>query len=398
MNKNGGKHMTLKDRTMIETMLTMGLKLKDISIAIDKDERTISKEIQKRMTRENNGKYNTWGKGDIEPCITNCRYPYVCNGCKRRSYCFKKYKYFYNAKIAQEAYEAILSDSRKGLDITTDDKAILDETLQDGIKKGQSINHIVNTNKDKIKYSVTSVYRLVNKGDTSVNPIDLRRAVKLKPRKHYEYKQDCKEIRIGRTYNDFLKAISNESFPLIVEMDTVESVRSGKHKCFLTLHITNIHFMIVFLLDSKTKEEVSKVFVHLQKTLGVKLYKKLFQYLLTDRGTEFSDPITIEYDNSTGEQIAHLYFCNSYSSYQKGAIEENHTLLRYIVPKGVIFDHLSLDDVVKINSHINSYYRESIDSSPYQLAVSFFGVDFVKKLGIQYIQSKDIILNTKLIK
>ena len=398
MNTNGGKHMTLQQRLIIETMLTTGSKLKDIAIVIDKDERTISKEIDKRKTREDNGKYGVWGKYDIEPCITNIRYPFVCNGCKKRGSCFKRYKYYYNAKIAQESYEKILKETRTGLDITTDDKAILDDTLQKGVKKGQSINHIVNTNKDKIRYSVTSVYRLVNNGNTPVKPIDLRRAVKLKPRKHYSYKQDCKEIRVGRTYNDFLKAIANEAFPIITEMDTVESVRSGNHKCLLTLHITNIHFMIVFLLESKTKAEVSKVFTQLQQKFGLDLYKKLFKFLLTDRGSEFSDPFTIEFDQSTGEQISHLYFCNSYSSYQKGAIEENHTLLRYIIPKGVIFDNLSNDDIVNINSHINSYYRESLDSSPFELAISLLGEEFVKKLGIQYIPAKDITLNANLIK
>lgn len=400
MNKKGSQHMTAKDRVFIEQALKLNMKCKEIAKNIDVDERTVSKEIQKRRRCENNLKY---GKGDFhkmdnEPCKTISKYPFVCNGCKRKGYCFKEYKYFYDSKEAQENYETILSDSRSGLDITLNDKVAFDNILKDGMDKGQSINHIVEANKNMIRYSKSSVYRLVNTNQTTIQRLDLRRAVKLRPRKHYVPKEDAKEIRNGRKYADFLKYVANNPFTTITEMDTVESTRSGINKCLLTLHITNTHFMLIYLLESKTKLEVARVFNELKHMLGIDLYKKVFGTILTDRGSEFCDPLSIELDPATGEKIANVYFCNSYSSYQKGAIEENHTLIRYILPKGSSFNHLSQDDVNLIASHINSYYRESIDSTPYELTKLVFGDDFMQKQMTRLIEPHLVMLKPNLIK
>lgn len=397
MNKNGSKHLTIQDRAMIEAMLKNNEKCNDIAQAVGKDARTVSREIEKRRKGEHNNKYGAWGKRDDVPCAKTTRYPFVCNGCKKKAGCFKMYKYFYNAKIAQEEYEQILVDSRIGLDISTEDKEKLDNILLDGISKGQSVNHIIQANNEDIKYSTTSIYRLINTGKTPAKRIDLKRAVKLKPRKHYAYKEDNKEIRKGRTYSDFFKFIAQYSNPLITEMDTVESVRNGKHKCLLTLHITNIRFMIAILLNSKTKSEVTRAFHYLKLLLGKEVYSKIFNIILTDRGTEFCNPTAIEVDEETGEQLAHVFFCNSYSSYQKGAIEENHTLLRYVIPKGYTFDSLTQDDVNFIVSNINSYYRDSLGTTPFELATIVFGIDVLNKIGIQYIDGKSIVLNTALL-
>ena len=184
MNIKGSKHMTLEQRIEIEACLNTECTCKHISDRIGMDDRTVSKEIYKRRNREANGKYGYNDKCDDIPCKRLVRFPFVCNGCKKRSYCFKPFKYLYNAKIAQENYEIVLVDSRVGLDITADNKKILDLTIKHGVENGQSIHHIVATNPDKIKCSESTVYRMINEGKTVTQRIDLRRAVKLKPRAH----------------------------------------------------------------------------------------------------------------------------------------------------------------------------------------------------------------------
>ena len=86
--------------------------------------------------------------------------------------------------------------------------------------------------------------------------------------------------------------------------------------------------------------------------------------ILTDRGLEFTNPNTIEKYYKTGRKIMNIFYCNSYASYQKGSIEQNHELIRYVIPKGHIFDNLNQNDIDKLVSHINSYYRESIETTP----------------------------------
>lgn len=267
MNFKGSTHLVPEDRKLIEKLLNDGLKCCQIARQVNKDERTISKEIVKRRNRTNNGRYGLYGKKDDIPCPTLNRFPYVCNNCKKKQYCCKEFKYFYDWEVAQDNYEIILKDSRIGLDVSLEAKEHFDKILKEGIDKGQSIYHIVNANKDTLRYSVRSAYRIVKNNQTVIQPLNLRRAVKLRPRRHYDYKEDNKAIRKGRTYKDFLTRIARETAPSITEIDTVESVREGQHKCLLTIHHTLTHFMIVIVLESKTKCNVSSAINNLKNVL-----------------------------------------------------------------------------------------------------------------------------------
>lgn len=398
MNKSGSTHLTKEERMILEDKLNEGMKCKEIATILGKDERTVSREVKNRRNKVKNERYGLYGKKDDTDCKTLKRFPFTCHTCNKRKYCCKAYKYFYKADIAQENYEIILRDSRIGLDITLEDKAVFDTVLKEGIDKGQSIHHIMIANKDIMRYSERSAYRLVDRRQTVVQPIDLRRKVKLKPRKHYVYKEDNKEIRKGRTYADFIAFLAeNPSIPF-AQMDTVESKSEGRHQCFLTVHFPLLHFMLVIVLKNKTKDCVTDAFVSLRKRLGNDLYKKLFPAILTDRGTEFCNPTPLETDPDTGELLSHVFFCDSYASYQKGSIEENHEILRYIVPKGIVFDTLSQKQADLITSHINSYVRKSVSSTPYQLALAFWGEEVLSLLNCSYIRPSDVFLTPALLK
>lgn len=397
MNKKGSKHMTLEQRIQIEANLKVNSTCKHIAKEIGMDERTVSREIKLRRIPQTNGKYNV-GKKDDEPCKSIIKFPFVCNGCKKRAGCFKKNKYFYEAKPAQEKYEIQLRDSRIGIDFEYDEKQELDKVLEEGIKQGQSVYHIVTSNPDKIKCSQSTVYRLINKQQTIVQRIDLHRAVTLRPRKKYKYKEDHKAIREGRKYIDFLREYSKRPFSILTEMDTVEGPK-GQSECLLTLHITNTHFMMAKILKAQTKECVTQAFMELKQELGLDLYKKLFSFLLTDRGSEFCNPDAIEIDESTGERIANVYFCDSYASYQKGAIEENHTLLRYVIPKQVYFNSLTQDKVNLMMSHINSLCRKTLDGyTPYEATVALLSENEVKKTKVSPVKSDLVNVTSKLLK
>lgn len=398
MNIKGSKHLNLHERKKIEELLTDGENCKTIAEIIAKDERTVSREIKNRRNKTENKRYGLYGKIDEIECKKLQRFPFVCNGCDKRKYCCKKYKYFYEPDVAQDNYEIILRDCRIGLDVTLEDKEIFDSILKDGLSKGQSVHHIVQANKEKLRYSERNTYRLIDKCQTIVQAIDLRRKVKLKPRKHYVYKEDNRAIRKGRTYIDYLSFLAQNTSLFPVQIDTVESTSKGKHQCLLTMHFTAFRFMLIFVLEEKTKENVSKIFIILQRILGVEIYKKVFPVILTDRGSEFCCPEQVETDFNTGELLTKVFFCDSYSSFQKGAIEENHELIRYIIPKGILFDDLTQEKATLMSCHINSYYRKVIDNIPYHLADAFWGSDILKLLNSYPIDVNDVTLTPKLIR
>ena len=230
--------------------------------------------------------------------------------------------------------------------------------------------------------------------------MDLPRIVKYKKRKNSNKRRTRKEreIRIGRTYDDFIKYISDNPDLNIVEMDTVEGIKDEPY-CFLTLLWRKSKFMLIFKLENQTKEEVTRIFRYLQTMLVYEDYQKLFQVILTDNGHEFFDVENIECHFETGEKITNLFFCDPHVSCQKGMIEKNHEFIRYILPKGTSFENINQDDCNLIMNNINSLCRDSLNGkSPYEAMLFLCDEYVLKTLDCEYIKPDDVILNDKLLK
>jgi IS30 family transposase len=136
----------------------------------------------------------------------------------------------------------------------------------------------------------------------------------------------------------------------------------------------------------------------MQKNLGVKRFRSLFPVILTDNGSEFSNPKALEL-GSKGSRRTRIYYCDPGASYQKPNVELNHEFIRKIVPKGRSFDAFSQDDINLMMSHINSYSREKLqDKTPIDVFEFLYGPKVLSKLGIYKIPANEIILKPSLLK
>jgi len=136
----------------------------------------------------------------------------------------------------------------------------------------------------------------------------------------------------------------------------------------------------------------------LEQMLSYEMFLTLFPVILTDNGSEFSNPLAIEFNN-LGQQRTHVFYCDPSAPYQKGAVENNHEFIRRIIPKGKSFDAYTQDDINLMLSHINSYGRKKLNNQSPTLVFSFLHKDdILKKLGIGIIQPNDIILTPQLLK
>ena len=180
-------------------------------------------------------------------------------------------------------------------------------------------------------------------------------------------------------------------------MDSVEGKKGGK--IFLTIHFVNCSFMLAFIREHNDAQSVIDIFNNLQQILGIDKFKELFVLILTDNGSEFSNPTEIEFDLTTGEKRTQIFYCHPSSPFEKGSCEVNHELLRRILPKGTSFDDLKQDDVNLIMSHINSYKRKKLNNvSPYTLFSTIYGKDTIDKLGIQEIEPNKVSLSKNILK
>ena len=251
-------------------------------------------------------------------------------------------------------------------------------------------------NPDMFILNEKTVYRYVSDGLLSAKNGDMPRVCMLKPRKKKpaEHKVD-KKCRIGRNYEDFNTFISNNPEATVTEMDSVIGRVGGK--VLLTLMLRSCGFMFAFIRDSNNSQSVIDTFESLWNTAGENLFIKLFEVLLTDNGSEFSNPSALEHD-TFGKRRTHVFYCNPYASYQKPRVERNHELLRQILPKGTSFDDLVQDDINVAFSHINSYSRPILnDKAPYDLFEYLYGRKLLTTLGIKRIPSNEIILRPSLL-
>ena len=420
-------HLTLDERNYIEQELMKNTSFKEIAHYLGKDPSTISKEIKKhRIKKEGQSihigfnhcarRYNCHRKNicstrckkecrqckdcnsvcpDFEDgiCLRLKRAPFVCNGCSNRFNC-RNTKYYYRALPSFNKYKDILSESRQGINMTELELSNLDKLISPLIKQGQSISHIYQTH--DIPCSRSTLYRYLAKNCFSVGPLDLPRKVRMKKRKEKRTKLKDTKARTNRTYEDFQKYIELHPDLPIVEMDTVEGTKGGK--VLLTLLFRASRLMLAFILFEKTQKEVLRVFNMLEHELGNELFEKTFPIILTDNGTEFSNPLSLEF-NEDGIGRTRIFYCNPRASYQKGMIEKNHEFIRYVFPKGSSFDNLLQTDIDLMINHINSLGRNSLNwFAPIDVAKFTLDKEVLKKLNLKKIKPDEIQLNPKLLK
>ncbi len=387
------KHrLTIENRILIEELVRLKYKLKDISEIIGVIQSTISRELKKRRIT---------GKGIYKECELTRRYPYVCNSCDKRLKCRKK-KYYYHYHKAQKQYEYILKASRIGIDMSIDELYYWDSYFKDKLKnKNQPITHIFNNIEKSFPKTLPTFYKYIHEGHfPSINDEMLPRAYSYKPRKRTGEEPKIRfdnTIRKGRTLNNLEEYLKIHPEANIVEMDTVIGKLEDK-KCILTLYFRNSKLMLMFLINKYKTGSVTKVFRKLYKILGYELFTKLFEIVLTDNGWEFSKPEDIEFDDNTGEKLINVFYCNPYSSWEKGGIERNHEFIRYIIPKGITFDQLTEKNVTDIMNNINNVKRKSMEyKTPYEIFKNIYGEETTKKLHLHSLKADEVDLSYKLL-
>lgn len=428
MAKNA--HLTFDERQTIEVSLRDHLSFKEIGQLLGKDPSTISKEIRNHYKVVEKSTYNPCANrrtckhyGDIckpckkrwgqdckkcdPPCYTHCpdfeeqvclrlkKPPYVCNGCDTRQGCKLK-RHLYEAKYAQNEYEAVRSESRQGFAISSEELKRIDSIISPLIKQGQSIHQICVNNADLIMLDEKTIYNYIDAGLLSVRNSDLPRKVRYRVRKKKKPVRVDKKCHIGRTYEDYQAYIAANPDVAVVEMDSVEGRKGGK--VFLTIFFQSCNLMLAFIRDANTARSVTDIFNQLYVLLGHEKFTELFPVIITDRGSEFTDPLGIEF-NGDGERRTHVFYCDPQRSNQKGGCEVCHEMIRRVLPKKTSFDNLTQTDVALLMSHINSYTRKKLnDQSANQLFSFLYGRDTLTKLEIKEIPANEINLTPYLLK
>lgn len=370
------EHLNFEQRKIIANQLSHGAKLCEIAQLLDKDPTSISKEIKRNRVAT-----KTHHKDNKKMCKHTLRYPYCCNHChlKYTTCPFDQFKY--EAKSAQQKANYNLVQSRIGINMTKEEFEYLDKTIKNGVDNKESIYHIVKSNTD-IKISVPTVYRYINEKKLTTQRMDLPYAVTYKKRKQnkkYEYSNN-KIDRSNRTFLDYLVFKREHPNLFSLQMDFLGSIKTDSNS-ILTLTVPDLHFVLLFSVNKPNSNKIVRIFDEIENTLGVNDFIKVFPCILTDRDPCFSDFLGIEFSRITGEQRAHLFFCDSFTSCQKGNVENMNKQLRKFFKKGSSVDRYSKEDIKAINMTILKTRVASLNGfTPLEAFTKVYGKNILDKL------------------
>ena len=433
MNKQ--KHLNLESRISIETKLNDGESFKAIGRFLGKDCTTISKEVKNHICFEKTGSYGRafndcrlafqhqcsaqkicqvctcqqnrfcWSCGKCSAsCIIYEKYvcpklskpPYVCNGCTDRNKCSLE-KRLYKASYAQREYEHIRSESRSGFALSETELKQMDDIVSPLLKKGQSLHHIAIHHSDELMKSEKTLYSYVNNGLFTARNIDMPRTIRMRPRKNVSktLKVD-KSCRIGRDFSCFEHYLEDHPDAAVRQLDSVEGIKGGA--VLLTLHFVEQELQLAFLRQRNDSQSVIDIFNRLYIELRSYIFMETFPVLLAENGSEFSNPSAIELD-SQGNLRTRMFYCNASAPYQKASCENNHELIRRIIPKGVDIGQYTQEQIDLMMSHINSYARKKLgNKSPYEVFEFQYGKKLLDVFRLQKIPADEIILSPELLK
>ena len=389
-------HLSKEKRSSIEYLINQGFNFTYISESINVDRTTISKEIRRNRYIKNS-LFSDYSETGIKKAVNSCeklsKPPYCCNNCKSKNSC-TKYHLYYNATKAHNHYLDNLSETRKGLNITKEEIDQINKNIIPLIKnKKQSVNQVFINHPDILYMCKPTFYKYVDLGVVRLSNLDLPRKVKYKKRRNNKNKQNKRELAlsIGRTYEDYIIRINNKEKLIIWQLDTVIGKKTD-NKVLMTFLLVETNFMIIRLLDKNNVENVDKEFTKLKNDLG-ELYSKFINIILTDNGSEFFDPIHMEYDLETGEKLLSVYYCHPDSPEEKPELECNHKYIRYYLPKKTSFESLTVEQVKQMEDNINNVPRDIFGGkTPYELTKELYP-ELVELLNSKYIAPDDVTLN-----
>ena len=325
-------HLQWKDRLRIEKMLKEKKSKSEIARTLRVDYTTIMREIKRGLTVQRD-----------------------TNLVDREVYC---------AETAERKYQENLR--AKGPDLKIGNDHELAEYIENKIAdEGYSPQAaLYKIEEDNLSFSVTlskwTIYKYIDAG------VFLRLINKSLPMGGKK-KQKHDKVRPARapkgdSIEDRPEGIDKREEPFHWEMDSVVSAKEGgSKKRFLTMTERTSRADLMFLMPDGTMASVVAVLDMLEKKLGGENFRRIFQTITVDNGSEFQDWEGMTRAVTEEGARTHIYYCHPYSAFERGSNENGNRMIRRKVPKGTDFTGITEADTLRVQRWVNEYPRGILD-------------------------------------
>lgn len=321
------KHITLAERTMIETWYNCDKKSKkEISVLLHKSERTIRREINRGLVKVLN--YD----------LTD--------------------KYEYSARIAQRKYEYGMTS--KGPELKLDQDYKLVKHIEKEIYENKKSPEVVAVQLSEYGFSIKLSGRTIRNAIYSGIIFDKVKKGKIIYKK--EYKSKNKEKRVSKLIP------AEKSIEYRPKEANIRSVyghwegdlvvgKQGSKTVLFTLTERKTRQEIIMKLSNKETKTIARAIDKLERKYKGKFYN-MFKSITFDNGVEFMGYKGIEKSCLRKKERTNIYYAHPYCSGERGTNENNNRLIRRFIPKGVDISQIKQSRIKEIENWINNYPRQ----------------------------------------
>lgn len=293
-------------------------------------------EIAEKMNRCRQTIYNEIKRGTIELIDSNL-IPY-------QRYC---------ADVAQRKYEELEENKGRPLKVGNDLQYI--RYVERKIKEHYSfyaVLHLPGIKEYKTVLCERTLYNYYHSGMfLNLKPGDMPYKAKRRKKKSGKKKTALHNVK-SRSIEKRPKEVLDREKYGHWEMDTVVGGKGKSKKVLLVLSERMTRQEIIMKLPDKRVQSVVRALDRLERKMGKRRFRKIFQSITMDNGVEFLDWKGIEKGSRTI-----TYYCHPFSSWERGTNENQNKLIRRFAPKGCDIDDYSSRDIEHIEDFINTYPR-----------------------------------------
>lgn len=320
-------HLSIDARLKIEGWLRVGVKPRQIAELLHCHVSTIYREMKRGTYEHLNSDYTTEIRYSPDIAETQYRLNLSAKGAQLKIGNDHRLADFIENKIIKEKYSPA---------------AVLGEIRDQGLEFDTTI-------------CVTTLYSYIDKG-IFLRLTNKNLPVKRNKKKHPKKVRACRASR-GESIEHRPAEVAERLTAGHWEMDCVEG-KKGTKKTLLVLTERKTRKEIIRLMPDKTAKSVIAALDRLERRLGTVMFRKIFQSITIDNGSEFSDCEGIERSCISGKKRTKAYYCHPYSSYERGSNENQNKLIRRFYPKGYDFSKTSAAAIAALEGWVNNYPRK----------------------------------------
>ena len=333
------KHLSERERYNIELLLKEGYSVKAIAAHLDRDRRTIEREIK---------------RGTVSKKIENS---YVSRNPAVPDYLIKTY---YSAQKAQDYTDKQKLFKGRPVKIARDMELIQhieNRIADDGFSPAATIGEIkVKGMQFSTMVCIKTLYNMIDRGDFyRITNKDLPVKRNKRQRKYKKVGKVAKNNKKGRSIEERPQVVNERKRFGDWEMDLV--VGSGK-TCLLVFTERLTRKELIFKIPNKRQASVINIIDRLELKYG-DTFIETFKTITIDNGNEFLDYEGLESSIlNPGEKRTTCYYAHPYSSWERGSNENANKLIRRHIPKGANIGKYSDAEIKDIENWINDYPRK----------------------------------------